>query len=834
MAIRRLQTAPALQGARDAGFELVQPEAPVRGVLAHRVATALVALALFTGLAATAAGLVGLPLEAGTAGAGLAGGVFAIAACVLLYGRGRAERTGLIVLGVAIVAACAIFHAALIDGGAQVLNQLFITIGDRTAVYALPYEAQSAAGLAFFCFVCSALIGAASAQLALRGGAVAAVVLAVATALAAVFGLVGIDIWTVLLALGTIGCLFCSTMLSGGSAHGGALAGNVVAALVGALLLLALAFGAFGVGLDTSGPRDAIRQAWYNALYGSGFAMPEGQLGSLGALEAGDRPALDVDVSGMSGDVVEYLRGYVGESYADSRWDTLSGDAVTGASDLFYWLGQEGFDTNSQLGTAAASISYADAKPGSMAVRNVGARGGYAYLPYGYESGASYTTTTDLATTRSAGSDDQSRVAFSVGQGLLQKAYLVQDALVKAQGKVASASASAASSGAKPAAAAGEDAAPHMDAAGYLAAESAYSKYVHEAYLAIPTDVAETFGTVFGKPLELDTEIAKAYVLQQLNEAVSYDPEAVTDNGDEDFVTYFLTESKAGYSVHYATVATLLMRYYGVPARYVEGYRLDTAAQSQAIGAEEAAEAGLDEKQVAALAEASSSNIALTEADAHAWVEYYLDGVGWLPFEVTPGFVDYDFYEVGPNTSMQLSGSAWWNSVSAASTWAPDVIEDEQTEESDSDSDASRFVNLWWVSLISFVLTLLAAAAVRAVLLRRRLARFGQSLADDEPAAAVPRAFSCGLLLAEECGGATLANEPYGRQAAAFADSGLADAGTFERAAAANARALFSRQGADEADREAALAFLAEVDGRLDDARGAFGNFVDKYVRCLR
>lgn len=28
----------------------------------------------------------------------------------------------------------------------------------------------------------------------------------------------------------------------------------------------------------------------------------------------------------------------------------------------------------------------------------------------------------------------------------------------------------------------------------------------------------------------------------------------------------------------------------------------------------------------------------LTGADAHAWVEVYFDGVGWLPLDVTPGY----------------------------------------------------------------------------------------------------------------------------------------------------------------------------------------------------
>lgn len=34
--------------------------------------------------------------------------------------------------------------------------------------------------------------------------------------------------------------------------------------------------------------------------------------------------------------------------------------------------------------------------------------------------------------------------------------------------------------------------------------------------------------------------------------------------------------------------------------------------------------------------------VVLTEADAHAWAEYYLDGIGWIPFETTPGFEGSD------------------------------------------------------------------------------------------------------------------------------------------------------------------------------------------------
>ncbi len=78
----------------------------------------------------------------------------------------------------------------------------------------------------------------------------------------------------------------------------------------------------------------------------------------------------------------------------------------------------------------------------------------------------------------------------------------------------------------------------------------------------------------------------------------------------EDFLTYFLTENHQGYCVHYATAATLMLRYYGFPARYVEGYRIT--------------------------AEDFNGNYAyVRDFHAHAWVEVYDEVLGWIPLEFT-------------------------------------------------------------------------------------------------------------------------------------------------------------------------------------------------------
>ena len=98
----------------------------------------------------------------------------------------------------------------------------------------------------------------------------------------------------------------------------------------------------------------------------------------------------------------------------------------------------------------------------------------------------------------------------------------------------------------------------------------------------------------------------------------------MTLNGNNDFLAYTLEQKKKGYSVHYATAAVLMLRYYGVPARYVEGYYLRPEEANAAAPGEE---------------------LVLDETHAHAWAEYYLDGIGWIPFETTPGYIDQE--EIG-------------------------------------------------------------------------------------------------------------------------------------------------------------------------------------------
>ncbi len=88
-----------------------------------------------------------------------------------------------------------------------------------------------------------------------------------------------------------------------------------------------------------------------------------------------------------------------------------------------------------------------------------------------------------------------------------------------------------------------------------------------------------------------------------------------TEKGD--FTENFLSRSKIGHSVHYATAAALMFRYYGIPSRYVEGYLITPE--------------DIKDKKAGDTVEISGKN-------GHAWTEIYIDGLGWVPVEMTPEY----------------------------------------------------------------------------------------------------------------------------------------------------------------------------------------------------
>ena len=85
----------------------------------------------------------------------------------------------------------------------------------------------------------------------------------------------------------------------------------------------------------------------------------------------------------------------------------------------------------------------------------------------------------------------------------------------------------------------------------------------------------------------------------------------------EDPVEGFLKNGKEGYCVHFASAGVLLLRELQVPARYVTGYLAKCS--------------GMESR-------GQGYGVSVLDADAHAWLEIYLEDYGWIPVEMTPGY----------------------------------------------------------------------------------------------------------------------------------------------------------------------------------------------------
>ncbi len=83
----------------------------------------------------------------------------------------------------------------------------------------------------------------------------------------------------------------------------------------------------------------------------------------------------------------------------------------------------------------------------------------------------------------------------------------------------------------------------------------------------------------------------------------------VDTRDDADALLNFLTKTHRGFCQQYAAAMAVLVRALGYPARVAVGYRTGTT---------------------------SGDAFLVSTHDAHAWVEVYFPGYGWLPFEPTP------------------------------------------------------------------------------------------------------------------------------------------------------------------------------------------------------
>lgn len=391
-----------------------------------------------------------------------------------------------------------------------------------------------------------------------------------------------------------------------------------------------------------------------------------------------------------------YLRGFVGDSYENGVWSALDAETAAEEKDLFYWLHQSGFYPQSQLATAARLMG--NYQSGSVSVQNLAGCSLYCYepctvLPERAGLTKNKIQPSTLETNGLRGERGYSYETVSDAQTILPELldFLQNDT----------------SDGVK----------------SYLQIESAYREFVYSYALTVPTEFRAQLGAVLDSCCESYGPADSLTKEQAQTAALAFLELCFDGSGD---IALPLTDTADGTTYQYATVAALALRYYGIPARYVEGYTVKTA-ENEPVNVDASA--------------------------AGAWVEVYQDGIGWLPLALTPGLEDL-------SAEQTESGIKPVGAGKEGNGDGPHITEGQELEQDDAEPDDSEdntpeggqrtgllHKPAFWIILVAALLLLLLAAIIirHEVILKKRNEAFTQ---EDQSAAAACLFTDCAALLA--------------------------------------------------------------------------------------
>lgn len=144
-------------------------------------------------------------------------------------------------------------------------------------------------------------------------------------------------------------------------------------------------------------------------------------------------------------------------------------------------------------------------------------------------------------------------------------------------------------------------------------ASTAYSDYIRQKYLQLPSSLPQRVGDLARQVAgsEPDPYDMAETIQTYLRTTYTYSTTVKQAPAGRDPIDYFLFTAKEDFCEYFASSMVVMLRELGVPARLVEGYTTGT----------------LDEQ---------TGTYVVRERDAHAWVEVYFPDYGWVEFEPTP------------------------------------------------------------------------------------------------------------------------------------------------------------------------------------------------------
>lgn len=197
-----------------------------------------------------------------------------------------------------------------------------------------------------------------------------------------------------------------------------------------------------------------------------------------------------------------------------------------------------------------------------------------------------------------------------------------------------------------------------------------YEEFVYRNYLQVPDtvemeEIRNEFAPLLTRQNESKTATEQFAILDALRDKVASMVEYSLTPGrtpnNRDFVNYFLLENHKGYCTHYASAGVILARMAGIPARYATGYVIvgddfDEAYQHPAL---------------------HTYQIDVKDNRSHAWVEVYISGYGWVPYEFTAGYSQQSI-DTTPTTT--ATDSAETTADTTTTTAVPETTTDVTTD----------------------------------------------------------------------------------------------------------------------------------------------------------
>lgn len=343
--------------------------------------------------------------------------------------------------------------------------------------------------------------------------------------------------------------------------------------------------------------RDQTKQKIEDLRYGEN-PLPEGNLYQAANMNLTNTQRLEVK-SQVAKNL--YLTGYTGAEYDKGQWSPLKKSAFGNSrSGMLKWLTDQKFYVNHIYGTYNQMGKNKNVLLNQLTIQNQAADRQEIFAPNSMISleGTSYQEVRDsnLASKEWFGSNAYHIVEN--GEDIPGELLTISDWVKEpAQGKQQQ----------------------------YIKAEQAYRSFVYENYTRLDAKTEVVIRQFFIKNATADDKTGiyaiTSYIRNVLAKRVRFVWQPKQIPADSDPITWFLQEGREGNSALYASTAVEAFRAFGIPARYAEGYYI---SKEQIV-------------------QAKNKAIHLTDQDAHAWVQVYMDAVGWVDIDVTPGFY-YDEY----------------------------------------------------------------------------------------------------------------------------------------------------------------------------------------------